>query len=129
MMENKRKLVAVHSNMTISKGKLYTDNIEYQKEIHTLTTEDIGSIPDSEMNKIQQIPVTQSSMITEKESTFGAHATDVEDISQVQRAYIKIKKLHAKDTYVVCAYRLNDQQIQNPMIVKMTGNMEEVDVF
>ena len=51
----------------------------------------------------------QSSMITERKSTFQAYAVDIQDEKQVQEAYYKVEKLHPGDSHIICAYRIPDQ--------------------
>lgn len=107
IVENKKWSTAEQLNMTAKRGHLYIDEQLYEKAIRSPTPTDLMK-PDEKLAQLaDEIDMVRGKDNYTGKSKFIAYAAAVQDLQDVQAAYIKVCTKYAEATHVVTAYRVN----------------------
>ena len=107
------------------------------KEKELLPPEPMDLFPDDhELEKIQKMKLSSSDVTTEKGSDFQAFAIKTNNIAEVQRAYRKVRSLHAGATHVVAAFNMksksgyqdDDEHGAGHKLLKKIKDMKKINV-
>ena len=92
----------------VKKRVLYV-NKKPQRKTYLEAPTAVDLFPDkNEQDKLDKIKFSSSSTMEEQGSTFTAYAQKVQSITEVRRAYVKVRQLHPSATHVVAAYSLKN---------------------
>lgn len=104
--ENKKKPNNEKLNMTVKKGRLLIEEQPYAKAIIPPKPADIFK-PDEKLWELaDEIDMVKGKDESLAKSKFIAYAGAVQDLKDVQAAYLKVKTKFAYASHVVCAFRL-----------------------
>ena len=93
-------------DMTRREGRLRIDGQPYTKKVQTPTIKQILSLSTEDFNETMDFPLKRGNCITASNSSFTAYTASVNSYDDIQKAYRKMKILHASATHIVCAYRI-----------------------
>lgn len=104
--ENKKKGKEDKLNMSIKKGRLLIDDKQYVKAIKVPGPKELFKPDDKQWELADEIDMVKGEEEVKHKSKFVAYAAAVQDLKDVQAAYVKVKTKFASASHVVCAYRL-----------------------
>ena len=91
------------SEIIRKEGKLNINDITYQKKVNPPTFRYILSLSKEEFNQAMDAPITRGSTVTEQGNSFIGYSAPVDRFDEVQRAYLKMRILHASANHIVMA--------------------------
>ena len=86
------------------------DDSPYTKQVHVPTYQELLALS-TEMDKILNLPVTQSESVSVKGNTLTAYIGDVRSFSEIADMYAKVKLLNSAAEHIVCAYRVAGNRV------------------
>lgn len=104
--ENKRKPKQQQQQMSFKKGKLLIDNVQYEKAVTTPSPRELLFPSKDLLQMAEELRFFHGKDEYKENSKFIGYAVAVEQIEDVQAAYLQVKKKHAEATHVACAFRL-----------------------
>ena len=108
--ENKDQPSDQQLKIKMQKGQIQVNNNIVKPKVLPPTKAEIIRLDPDELEKIRAVKMIKGPEHEEKGSEYVAYGIKIKSISDVRKAYKKLKVKHADATHVSCAYRL-----QNPV--------------
>ena len=93
-----------NTKIRMDRHNIYINDECYVKKVEVPTYQTILDMDAQQLNEILSIPVVKGGKIQQDGSTFIGYTIAVNSHEQVQRAYHKIKLVHADARHVICGY-------------------------
>ena len=100
------------AEITFQQGRTFIDGIEYLKSIHEPQPDEILDLSPDQYDNVLKFPLSKKAVLMEKSSEFHSYTTAVNSIEEIQKGYLKTRLLHTKARHVICAYHIDNGEIE-----------------
>lgn len=104
--ENKKKPAGYKLDMEFRRGELVINQLPYEKAVQVPSAKEIINPSASMYEAVEEIHIVKGEEEFQGNSTFVSFAAAVEDVADINAAYLKLKMKYADASHISCAYRL-----------------------
>ena len=99
-------------DMLIENGKLYISKELFVNPLQPPNPQDIIDFSTQRLAEIMQMEITPGPEIKQEGNTFIAYSLCTNSLQDIQDGYMKMKLKHPKARHIICAYLINDEELQ-----------------
>ena len=90
--------------MELNNGRLSVDNQQWAKPLTPLSAEHLAMLTAKQVEDIIDTDLQKGENLVVEGNTFIPYAMAVDDMSEIRKAYVKMKLCHPGAQHIVCAY-------------------------
>ena len=89
-----------------TEGKLALDGIPYERKVKVPTVHQLLSLPKDAFDDAMDIPIVKGKVLKDRGNVFIGYTLATNNMTEIQKAYYKLKMLYASARHIVCSYRI-----------------------